>query len=107
MRNQFLSLEFVRLAHKELTYEQHKIDGATGAGAEEKSASAAEAGGGGGGGGAARGRASLVEEEDTRGIAKSMVEMTYPGASAGGMGLHARDDAEANFAKDPEFPNMG
>ena len=35
-----------------------------------------------------------------------MVEMTYPGAS-GGIGLHARDDEDSNFAKDPEYLNMG
>ena len=45
------------------------------------------------------------EDDDTSNIAKSMVEMTYPGAMS--TGLHARDDTESNFAQDPEFPNMG
>ena len=49
-----------------------------------------------------QGRAS-VNDDDTSSIAKSMVEMTYPGAH----GLYARDDEESNFAKDPDFPHMG
>jgi len=100
VRNQFLSLEFVRLAHKELAYEQHKVDKAMaaseGGAAEEKSAVHPTL---------LRGRSSVDENDDTSAIAKSMVEMTYPGAMS--TGLHARDDTESNYAQDPDFPNMG